>query len=317
MMTKQLNLTETAKLLSSIDDIHIYTHVHPDGDAIGSSYGLAAILKKIGKRVKVVCLDTLPAYLKYIWNTDDRDVKCKNIITVDVADMSLLGDFDKSNSILLAIDHHNRNRVECENLLCMEHMAATGEIVFELMKELNVENDRYITECLYTAIATDTGCFKFSNATEHTFATVAELTKYAPGGNFGYLNLPLFITKPISKMQFESDVIANLKFYFDGKVSVSTVTHSIIEKHGLTDADTGGVEQLGKSPEGVVLAITLKERDDGFKVSMRSSDDLDCSVICAEFGGGGHHSAAGCFFKDTAENTVNTIISYIKEKGIL
>lgn len=313
----KLDIKKTAELLMSLDNIHVYTHAHPDGDAIGSSYGLAAILRKKGKRVKVVCLDTLPRYLSYIWKAENPDFKCENIVTADVADMSLLGDFDESNRIVLAIDHHRQNRVNCENLLCMEDMAATGEIVFELARELGVELDRYIAECLYTAISTDTGCFKFSNATAHTFSTVAELTKYAPNGNFGYLNLPLFITKPIGKMQFESDVIARLRFYFDGKVSVSVITHELIAKHGITDADTGGVEQLGKSPEGVVLAITLKERDDGFKVSMRSSDDLDCSAICQAFGGGGHHSAAGCFFKDSAENIISTILSYVEEKGIL
>ncbi len=316
-MSSTLDIKETARLLKSLDNVHIYTHIHPDGDAMGSAYGLSAILKKMGKRAKVICLDTLPRYLSYIWNTDNSDVRCDSIVTVDVADMSLLGDFDRENKILLAIDHHNQNRVECENLLCMNHMAATGEIIFELAQELDICLDRYIAECLYTAISTDTGCFKFSNTTEHTFSTVAQLTRYVPGGNFGYLNLPLFITKPISKMQFESDIVANLRFCFGGKVSVSVVTKEIIARHGLSDADTGGVEQLGKSPEGVELAITLKERDDGFKVSMRSSDELDCSVICAAFGGGGHHSAAGCFFEDSAENIIDTIISYIKEKGIL
>lgn len=316
-MNKTIDLNQTAELLKTLDNIHIYTHVHPDGDAMGSAYGLAAILKKMGKRVKVVCLDTLPRYLSYIWNVDSSDFRCDNIVTVDVADTSLLGDFDSSNKIVLAIDHHGKNKLECENLLCMSHMAATGEIIFELCHLLGVALDRYIAECLYTAISTDTGCFKFSNTTEHTFATVAELTRYVPGGNFGYLNQPLFITKPISKMQFESDVVSRLKFYFNGKVSVSVVTKDIIAKHGLSDSDTGGVEQLGKAPEGVELAITLKERDDGFKVSMRSSDDLDCSVICAAFGGGGHHSASGCFFADSAENIINTLISYIKEKGIL
>lgn len=316
-MSKTIDIKGAADILRTLDNIHIYTHIHPDGDAMGSAYGLAAILKKLGKRVKVICLDTLPKYLSYIWNVDNPDVLCDSIVTVDVADMSLLGDFDMSNKISLAIDHHNHNKVACEALLCMNHMAATGEIIYEIATELNVEMNRYIAECLYTAIATDTGCFKFSNTCEHTFSTVAKLTCYVPGGNFGYLNVPLFISKPFKNMQFESDIVANLQFYFNGKVSVSIVTFDIIAKHGLTDADTGGVEQLGKTPEGVELAITLKQRDDGYKVSMRSSDSIDCSVICAAFGGGGHHSAAGCSFKDSPESIVDTLLSYIKEKGIL
>ena len=316
-MSRTTDIKGAVEILRTLDNIHIYTHVHPDGDAIGSAYALAALLKQAGKRVKVVCLDTLPGYLSYIWNTDNPDIRCDSIITVDVADMTLLGDFDTASKITLAIDHHNQNRVECDTLLCMNHMAATGEIIYEIAKEMKSELNRYIAECLYTAISTDTGCFKFSNTTEHTFSTVAYLTRYVPGGNFGYLNVPLFISKPISKMQFESDIIANLKFYFNGKVSVSTVTYDIIAKHGLSDADTGGVEQLGKTPEGVELAITLKQRDDGFKVSMRSSDSIDCSIICAAFGGGGHHSASGCFFKEAPESIVATLLNYIEEKGIL
>ncbi len=316
-MESNIGVMGTAALLRSLDNIHIYTHINPDGDALGSAYALAAILKKMKKSVKVVCLDTLPKYLSHVWDVENEDVKCRNVITVDVADMSLLGDFDRSLDIVLAIDHHRETRVDAENILSIPEMAATGEIIYDLAVELGITFDRYIAECLYTAISTDTGCFKFSNATYHTFMCVAALTRYVPNGNFGYLNLPLFITKPINKMQFESDIISRLRFLFDGRVSVSVVTNDIIKRHGLTDDETGGVEQLGKAPEGVELAITLKEREGGFKVSMRSTDTLDCSDICAHFGGGGHRAASGCFIEGSAEDIVEMLVSYIKEKGIL
>ena len=311
-----MKIKDCARLLKKLDKIHIYTHIHPDGDTLGSSYALAYALKKIGKRVKVVCLDTLPYYLSFIWNVENDDFEPEHIITADVADTTLLGDFG-DKKIKLVIDHHLNNNVVSENKLCIPEMAATGEIIYELIKALKIKPDKYIAECLYTAIATDTGCFKFSNANSHTFATVSELTKYTENGNFGYLNAPLFITKSIDKMKFESDIISNLKFYFGGKVSVAVVTDELIAKHNLSSSDTGGIEQLGKSPEGVELAITLKERSDGFKVSMRSSDNLDCSAICASFGGGGHRAASGCFFSEDSDTIINTLISYVKEKGIL
>lgn len=317
-MTKNVTIKEACAILEGLDFVHIYTHVHPDGDALGSAYALRAIMRKMGKRAEVICLDTLPEYLKYIWDVPRDDFPEGAVVTVDVADTTLLGEgFDKDKEITLAIDHHSVNRVDAQNLLCHSDMAATGEIIFEIARELLLELDEYIAGCLYTAIATDTGCFKFSNTTEHTFLVASQLTKYAPCGNFGYLNEPLFITKPIEKMKFESYLISNLSFYFGSRVSVSVVTNDIIKSFGLTDADTGGVEQLGKSPRGVLLAITLKERDGGFKVSMRSSDSINCADICAEFGGGGHRCAAGCFFEGKAESIVNTLISYIEEKGIL
>lgn len=311
-----MNLKECADFLRRADNLHIYTHIHPDGDAIGSSFALARVLKKMGKRVKVNCLDTLPSYLSYIWNTENEDFEGDVIVTVDVADRVLLGDFG-DKKIDLVIDHHKNSRIECENKLCLDEMAATGEIVFEIMKQLSVEPDKYIAECLYTAISTDTGCFKFSNAKEHTFKTVSELVKYAPEGNFGYLNEPLFITKSKNKLRFESEVISNLSFHFDGKVTVSVITNALIAKYAIPGGDTGGVEQLGKAIEGVKLAITLKERDDGFKISMRSSDDLDCSEICAHFGGGGHRAASGCFMSEEHEKIVEILLRYIEEKVAL
>lgn len=311
-----MNLKECSEILKSLDNVYIYTHIHPDGDALGSAFGLSLIMKKIGKRSKVVCLDTLPAYLSFVWEREEEDFECEKIITVDVADMSLLGDFG-DKKIDLVIDHHENNRVDCDKKLCIPEMAATGEIIYELSVALGVSLDRSIAECLYTAIATDTGCFKFSNANYHTFKTVAELTKFAPDGNFNYLNVPLFITKSLSQMRFESSIIQNLKFYFDGKLSLSVVTKELISSHGLTDGETGGVEQLGKIPEGVELAVTLKERDDGFKVSLRSSDTIDAALICAAFGGGGHKRAAGCFIKGDSDSVAKAIISYIEENKIL
>ncbi|MBQ7898179.1 MAG: bifunctional oligoribonuclease/PAP phosphatase NrnA [Clostridia bacterium] len=311
-----MNLKECSEILKSLDNVYIYTHIHPDGDALGSAFGLSLIMKKMGKRSKVVCLDTLPAYLSFVWKREEEDFECEKIITVDVADMSLLGDFG-DKKIDLVIDHHENNKVDCDKKLCLPEMAATGEIIYELSLELGVALDKNIAECLYTAIATDTGCFKFSNANAHTFKTVSELVQLAPEGNFNYLNDPLFITKSIKQMRFESSIIQNLKFFFDGRLSVSVVTKELISSHGLTDEETGGVEQLGKIPEGVELAVTLKEREEGFKVSMRSSDSIDSSLICAAFGGGGHKRAAGCFIKGDSDSITKTIISYVEENNIL
>ena len=311
-----MKIKECALLLKTFDNIHIYTHIHPDGDALGSSFALMALLKKLGKRVKVICLDTLPERLSFIWKTEQEDFEPDFIVTLDVADMSLLGDFG-DKKIDLVIDHHLKNTVVCDNKLVLSDMAATGEIIYELALELGVDFDKYIAECLYTAISTDTGCFKFSNTSAHTFKAVSELVSYTPEGNFGYLNVPLFINKSRNKLKFESELIENMSFYFDSKVSVMVVTDEIINKHAIPDGDTGGVEQLGKSIEGVEIAVTLKEREDGFKVSFRSSDSIDASRIAAHFGGGGHRCAAGCFIKGDSDFAINSIISHIKEEGIL
>ncbi|MBR5459563.1 MAG: DHH family phosphoesterase [Clostridia bacterium] len=311
------NLRDVAELLKSSDKIEIFTHIHPDGDALGSAYALASALKKLGKTARVTVNDTLPKSFAYIHEVDNPVFTPSLTVTVDVASPSLLGDFPSDRIIDLAIDHHSTNTISATHVHCEPDRAACGEIIFELINELGVEPDRYIAECLYTAIATDTGCFKFSNTTANTFETAAKLCKYAPSGNFGYLNTPLFITKSRKQISLEAEVLSSLLFLFDGKVAVATVTNALLEKIGLADNETAGVEQLAKLPEGVLLGITLKERPDGFKVSMRSTDSVDCSKICAAFGGGGHHSASGCFFSATAEETVKALCDYLEKNNIL
>jgi len=311
------DICKVAEFLKNSDKIEIFTHVHPDGDALGSSWALASALKKLGKTVRVTVNDALPRDFEYIHSRKFDDFIPEATVTVDVASPSLLGDFPEDKVIDLAIDHHLKNTLPAKELYCDSTSAACGEIIFKVIKELGVEIDTYIAECLYTAIATDTGCFKFSNTNSNTFAAVSELCEYAPNGNFGYLNTPLFITKSRNKISFEAEILSNLKYFFDGKVALAKVTSGLLERLGIADCETSGVEQLSKIPEGVVLGITLKERDGGFKVSMRSTDSLDCSKICADFGGGGHHSAAGCFIEGDAETVTKTLISYLEERDVL
>jgi len=311
------DIIRVAELLKSADNIEILTHVHPDGDALGSSYALSAALKKLSKKVKVTVNDILPKDFSYIHGVDGCDFKTEYTVSVDVASRSLLGDFPEERAIDLAIDHHLNNTTGAAVLYCDPSRGACGEIIFEVIKALGVELDLYMAECLYTAIATDTGCFKFSNATSHTFETVAQLCSYAKNGNFGYLNTRLFITKSRRKITFEARVTDGMTYHFDGRVAMAYVTEALLEETGIEDSETAGVEQISKIPEGVVLGITLKERENGFKVSMRSDDSFDCSSACASFGGGGHHSAAGCFIEGTLEEVRDTILKYLEERDVL
>lgn len=311
------SILEVSELLKSFDNIEIFTHVHPDGDALGSSFALACALRKLGKNARVTCLDTLPSDFEYIYGVSQPEFQGQYTVTVDTADMSLLGDFPHDRRIHLAIDHHNSNRVVCDALYCDPERGACGEIIFDIIKALGVELDRYMAECLYTALATDTGCFKFSNTKKSSFLMAAELCTYAPEGNFGYLNVPLFTTKTPARIKLESEIMGNLEYHFDGKIAVASVTDELLLRLGLSDNETGGVEQLPKVPFGVVLGITLKQRVGGFKVSMRSDDSLDCSKLCAAFGGGGHHSASGCFIEGGAYEVKKKILSYIEEREIL
>lgn len=311
------NILEAAEFLKSHDNIEIFTHIHPDGDTTGSSFALCTALLKLGKKAKVVCLDKFPENLSYIHSLEMPEFEAETTVSVDVAARSLLGkDFPEDKTIHLAIDHHLNNTTDAELLVCDHRRSAAGELIYELILALGVELDRYIAEALYTAISTDTGCFRFSNTTRRTFEIAGHLCDFAEEGSFGYLNTPLFITKSQEQLRLEANILANLDYYFDSRVCVSVISSTLYETLGVSENDAAGIEQLAKVPKGVELGITLKERLGGYKVSMRSSDNIDASVICANFGGGGHHSASGCFIKGTKNEVLDEILEYIEESNL-
>jgi phosphoesterase RecJ-like protein len=310
-------LCEIAELIKAWDKIEIFTHIHPDGDALGSSYALASALGRMGKTVRVTVNDSLPSTFGYIHSVTFPEFEPEVTVTVDVASRTLLGDFPSDKVINLAIDHHENNTTGAEVLFCDPKRAACGEIIFDIIEKLGVAPDRYIAECLYTAIATDTGCFKFSNTNAKTFEIASRLCAHAPDGNFGYLNTPLFITKSRKQIALEAEILSSLGYHFDSKVAISVITDELLKRLEIGENEAAGIEQLSKIPEGVELGITLKERQSGFKVSMRSSDNIDCAKICAFFGGGGHHSAAGCFIQGKKDEVLKKIISHLEESDIL
>ena len=311
------NISEAANFLKSRDNIEIYSHIHPDGDTTGSSFALCSALLKLGKKARVVCLDSFPESFSYIHSLEMPDFEPETTVSVDVATRSLLGkEFPENKQIHLAIDHHLNNTTEADIIVCDPTRSAAGELVYELICALGVELDRYIAEAIYTAISTDTGCFRFSNTNRQTFEIAGRLCDFAEGGSFGYLNTPLFITKSQEQLRLEANILANLDYFYDGRVCISVISSTLFDSLGVSENDAAGIEQIAKVPKGVELGITLKERLGGYKVSMRSSDSVDASAICAYFGGGGHHSASGCFIKGTKDEVLDEILEYIEESNL-
>lgn len=312
------NISKVCEFFKEFDAFEIFTHAHPDGDAVGSAFALKYALEKIGKKAKVSCSDAFPDTFSYIHNVSTPEFDTLKTVTVDVADVILLGDgFDKNRVIDFAIDHHENNKVAAKEVYCDPTCAACGEIIYEIVKSLGVELDLYLSECLYTALATDTGCFRFSNTTNRTFSIASDLVRHTPNNNFGYLNTPLFSTKSKKQISLENEIFSTISYSFEDRVAVSVVSKDLISKLDLSEDDLIGVEQLAKCIKGVKIGVTLKERNGGYKISLRSDDDIDVATICAKFGGGGHHSAAGCFIGGEKDDVIKALLESIQEDGVL
>ena len=157
---------------------------------------------------------------------------------------------------------------------------------------LGIQMDKNIAEAVYVGASTDTGCFRFSNTTAHTFL-VASLCAQA-GAEIYRLNQELFETNTLSKLRMQAWIAENLKIFGDGKLAIVSIPRAVEDLIGVTEDDMDNISSFPRTVAGVCMAATLRQTKDGdVKISLRSIPGYDSAALCAKFGGGGHKGAAG------------------------
>ncbi len=319
----KIEINEAAEFLRSHDDYLILMHASPDGDTLGCGYALCTALQRMGKRARAVCPDEIPHRFDYMREgVLQQEFEHKTIVAVDVADTKLLGDMkDTGDKADLCIDHHVSNTEYAQRLLLREHYASACELMYEVLTALGCEIDRVIANCLYTGVATDTGCFKFSNTKPQTHIVAAKLMEC--GAEIAPINYAMFELKTQGRIRLEQEVLRNMRYFGDGHIAMVTVMLDTIA--GIPDIDSDDVGAMASIPrqiEGVDIGISMKEKKPGlFKASLRSSERIDVSRIAQSFGGGGHARAAGCSFTcsfdESVEQIVNASCDALKQAGII
>lgn len=314
-MCNELNLKGVCDYLKAHDDYIILTHISPDGDTLGSAYALALALNSAGKRAFVVCNDAIPSKFEFFTKKAEFPAfDYKTIIAVDVADAKLLGGLYEgySDKIELTIDHHISNTRYAKNLYLDEKASATAECIFEIINEMGIKITELIATALYTGIATDTGCFKYSNVTPRTHRIAAELFGY--GIDAADICRRMFDTKSRACMELEKLVLKTAQYCFDDRCMILTVTKETKEKSGCQPSDLEGIASISRSVEGVKIGVTVKETEIGeYKISLRTYEPFDASAIASKLGGGGHKGAAGCTAKGTLDEVREKIINAVGE----
>lgn len=298
MSSKLISASKAAEFLLEKDKFVILTHANPDGDTLGSGFALNAALRQLGKASKVLCPDVIPSKFQFLVPDSGDDFEYETVVAVDVADEKLLGrlEDDFKGKVELCIDHHGSNLKYAQNLYLESDSAAACECVYDVIKALGVEITPYIANSLYLGMATDTGCFKFSNVTPRTHRYAARLMEL--GADYDEINRVMFEVKSKSRIAMEKQVLQGMEFFCDGRCALITVTKDMIDSTGCESTDLDGITALSRQIEGVLIGITIKEKEQGvFKVSLRTFEPYDAAEICKNFGGGGHKRAAGCEFK--------------------
>jgi len=292
-----IDIKRVIELLNNAEDVLILTHKNPDGDTLGCGVALCRVLRAQGKRANVINGDVIPKRYDYLFEgLEPQDFEPRYIIAVDVADNKLLG--DKLNSIYgdkvdLCIDHHGTNVEYAKELFLNSSDGAAALTLFRIFKEMGVNITPDIATALYTGLSTDTGCFRYSNASSESYRVGAELIDL--GADNANINVLMFETKPMEYFKLLSETLNGMRTFCDGKVVVLKVTNEMFARTGATPDQCDAIAAMSRQVEGVLCGVTMKEKPNGgFKFSLRTHEPLDASKLCGAFGGGGHKRAAGC-----------------------
>ncbi len=305
----------------------ILFHRNPDADAVGSAFALKQILTDLGSQALCVCADEVPNRLAFLTDGEQTSVLPEHIpadfapariIAVDTASPSQLGRLLElyGGQIDLMLDHHASGEIYADAYICPE-AAATGEIMFDLVKQLATDGEVEVTDALcvrlYAAISADTGGFRYSNVTPDTHLRAAELL--SRGIDSAEINRLLFDSFTIEQLRARAAGISNLHLFCDGAVAVITFPYALKAALGLEDSHLDTLVDIARSLVGVRVAIAIRQpgTDGVFRVSARSSCEYDVAKLCARFGGGGHVRAAGCTVNAAdMDDAMNKIVSEIK-----
>ena len=309
-----MNISDVAARLRGMDRVLILTHVRPDGDTIGSAAALCQALRDMGKEAYLLynpeVTATYAPYAAPYWASEDWVPDF--VVSTDVAVAELLprNAAPYIGKILLAIDHHPSHSYFAAESYVDASAAACGEILYAVIRELT-EITPAIALPLYVAIATDCGCFVYSNTTADTHRIAAALMEHI---DVSAVNKALFRTKSKVRLAMESRMVADMELYDNDRVVVMSIPLALRREMNATEADIEELSSLAALVEGTDCAITLRELRQGvIKVSVRTGPRVNATEVCARLGGGGHRAAAGATVEGTPESVKAAVLRAVEE----
>jgi bifunctional oligoribonuclease and PAP phosphatase NrnA len=316
-----MNLNNIISAIKAAKTIAILPHIYADGDSLGSSLALNMTLQKMGKNTSVFIEEPIPFIYDFLPESKAVQLFSGNnqifdlVIALDTGDLGRLGKrieiFDNAK-ITVNIDHHFTNSEFAFHNYIDSNSSAVGEIIYQLINMMDQKLDSEIATCLYVAIATDTGGFRFSNTTAVTHQIVADLI--GNNVNVSEISQKVFDTVTHGKVKVLGEAIKSLELLEYGKLAVLTLSDEIIKNIGAKDEDCDGIINTGRNINGVEVAILLRVKENGeIKVNLRSKSYVDVGAIANMYSGGGHKRAAGCTVQGNPEDVKKRLIDDIKE----
>jgi phosphoesterase RecJ-like protein len=289
------------------------SHARPDGDSIGSQLAMAYALQALDKQVRIVNADPAPDHYHEFPGLDRIEIgphsaaEADALIVMECSDLSRTGVGGLENHFIINIDHHAGNRMYGALNWFDESAAACGEMVFDLIRALDVPLSLEIATHIYLAILTDTGSFHHSNITPRTF-DICRRTAEA-GVNPAAMARRVFDSNSFGKLKLIGALLDAMELTDNGRLAVLYMDDAMLTACGCTHNDTEGVINLPLTAREIQAVVFFKVTSAGeVRVSMRSKYDVDVRVVASSYGGGGHKNAAGFSVRGRLEDVRPEII---------
>lgn len=315
------------KELKKAESALVAGHMDPDGDSIGSSLAVAMLLEKLDITTTIYSQDGIPKVYHFLPWTERVQNKLEPSRRFDLAIVLDSSGIDRLGSkinirdvakVVINIDHHPDN-TQFGDINYVENSSSAAEQVYQLCKYLKIEVDRKMAECLYVAMITDTGNFRYENTSEVTFEIAAELLRY--GVETHEITTRIYDTKSIPSIKINALALSQLEFSDDRKLAWCAVSEEMMRKARAKSEDLIGLVDQIRSIEGVEVAILFREEREKIKVNFRSKHRINVSEVAKCFGGGGHIKAAGAIVEGNLEKVKQRVtaetLKYVKASKYL
>ncbi len=306
-----------ARELQRCKTVLLTVHKSPDGDALGSQLALLLALERRGKTVTAHNLDPVPEIYRFLPARERIRVGRPVVGRYDACvvldtEPERVGLFDgpPPADLLINIDHHVTNSAPWPVTWLEPEASATGEMVFRLIAELGVSLNRAMAECLYTAVFTDTGSFRYSNTTPESMRIAAKLLE--AGADPWMVTENVYESFAYRRLKLLGLALADMEQSPDGRSAWVVITDEMYRTTGTTAEDTDNFINSVRSVRGVEVAVLFRQTAEReFKISLRSKGRVDLTGVAQSFGGGGHRNAAGCTVQGTLAEVRRTVIDAV------
>lgn len=320
-MTTSPELRSIVEAIRARQRFVISSHSRPDGDSIGSQLAAAYALRALGKQVTVVNADPAPPPLMQFPGVPDIQISARvqdepgpdaAAIIMECGDLARTGVAGLERFFVINIDHHPGSTAYGALNWFDGSAAACAELVYDLVRVLQVPLTREIATHIYLAILTDTGSFHYSSISPRTFDICREALE--AGVDPVLVARNVYDSNNVGRLKLFGAMLSAMQIDPTARIAIMYFDHEMASRAGGTYEDTEGIINLPLTVKEIQAVVFFKHAEgDEYRVSMRSKGNIDVGSVAKEFGGGGHKNAAGCTVTGPIDALQKTFIEKIEE----